>query len=110
MLKRIIAMRPPLSAPILPVGWRETSSPLPFTRAYQNGWGMKVIVSIDSIEDGSEYLHCSVSRRKQLPGWDDLREVKNIFIGREEEAFQFLPKESEYINLHDYCLHIWHKL
>lgn len=42
-----------------------------------------------------------------LPSWEDLRRVKDIFIGREVEAYQVLPKESEYVNVHPFCLHLW---
>jgi hypothetical protein len=36
-----------------------------------------------------------------------LREVKNVFFGEEASAVQILPRESEYVNQHQYCLHLW---
>ena len=35
--------------------------------------------------------------------------VKDMFFHPEEVAVQYHPKESEYVNRHPYCLHIWRK-
>lgn len=69
--------------------------------------GMAVILSEDTMQDGKKYLHVSCSFKDRLPTWDDLKEVKNIFIGDEKVAYQVLPRQSEYINLMPYCLHLW---
>jgi hypothetical protein len=34
--------------------------------------------------------------------------VKAIFIGRDKEALQVLPPESEHVNIHPNCMHLWH--
>ena len=108
MLHRIVAMKMPLPVQILPAGFMEISpSPMPYSRAYLNSWGLKVIVSIDTMVNGHDYIHCSVSKDNRLPTWDELLEAKNLFIGRDKEAFQFFPVEKEYVNLCKNCLHIW---
>jgi hypothetical protein len=60
--------------------------------------------------DGRRWLHVSVSHARRLPTWEDVREVKDLFIGRERRAIQVLPPESEYVNVHPRTLHLWHCL
>lgn len=56
---------------------------------------------------GGGWDHVSVSRPSRDPSWEEMCKVKDIFFEDEEEAFQFHPKKSEYVNLHPHCLHIW---
>ena len=69
--------------------------------------GLLVLATIDTMEDGSKYLHISCSFQDRLPSWEDLRTVKDLFICEDREAFQVLPKTADYVNLHPYCLHLW---
>jgi hypothetical protein len=34
-------------------------------------------------------------------------EIKKIFFHPEEVCVEYHPAESEYVNMHPYCLHIW---
>lgn len=56
------------------------------------------------------WLHVSLARPSRLPSWADVKEVKAAFIGDDLQAIQVLPKASEYVNRHPYCLHLWHCL
>jgi hypothetical protein len=96
----------PLPVLILPAPWREINPPFYGQRAYQRP-GIAVIVTEEEYE-GNKWLHVSMSRRERLPLWSELREVKDIFIGRDKKAIQVLPPEKEYVNIHPYCLHLWH--
>ena len=42
-----------------------------------------------------------------MPSWEDMATLKEIFFDEEEEAYQIMPKHSEYVNIHDRCLHLW---
>ncbi len=105
---------------VLPSPWREisprdTSIPDEFSskiRAYVrgNGMGLRVLTGIEPHTDGKTWLHISISRPKRNPSWEDIKEVKDIFIGRDKEAVQVLPPQEEYVNLHEYCFHLWHCL
>jgi hypothetical protein len=71
----------------------------------REGYHMWVILS-----DGGGWDHASVSRTDdQTPTWDDMAEVKRLFFRDDETVVQFHPKESEYINVHPGCLHLWRK-
>lgn len=69
-----------------------------------------VILSAAYEQDGRRWLHVSVATPTKLPSWDLLKQVKDIFIGREKQAIQVLPSEASYINLHPHCLHLFHCL
>ena len=60
--------------------------------------------------DGSKWLHVSIARNGELPTWQELVDVKEKFLGPECLALQVFPPRSRWISIHDYCLHLWHRL
>lgn len=66
-----------------------------------------VIVSVAREEDGRIWKHVSVSRRGQLPTYEDLKEVKRWFISDKETAYQVFSPADKHVNIHPYCLHLW---
>ncbi len=36
--------------------------------------------------------------------------IKDLFWAKDETVFQFHPKESEYVNNHPNCLHLWKRV
>lgn len=100
---------------VLPLGWSLIDKiDLPEsgeTYVYKGEAGLRVLISLETEENRDRrWLHVSCSRRGILPSWEDLRFVKNLFIGRDKEALQILPPEEEYVNLHQNTLHLWHCL
>lgn len=60
--------------------------------------------------DGMGWEHVSVSiygQPSQVPTWDEMCEVKGLFWEPEDVVIQFHPRESEYVNHHPGCLHLW---
>jgi len=74
---------------------------------YRTLGGLGVIASGDIELDGKRWLHVSVSRAHRLPSWEDLRAVKDLFIGRERTAYQVLPRAEKYVNINPHVLHMW---
>lgn len=72
------------------------------------GDGLAVIVSGAVQSDGKRWIHLSCSRRQRLPSWQDLRQAKDAFIGAEAYAVQVLPPADRYVNIHPFCLHLFH--
>lgn len=68
---------------------------------------LRVLRSISETKDGEFWIHLSVSRPDRLPSWDELKKVKNEFLGEDVEAYQVLPKKKDYVNAHPHCLHLW---
>ena len=71
----------------------------------------KVLAEIACIaSDGEGWEHVSVviqSKQRRNPSWDEMIFVKNIFWGSNDTVIQFHPPESNYVNFHKYCLHLW---
>lgn len=51
--------------------------------------------------------HVSVSTATRCPTWEEMCFVKSIFWEPEDVVMQLHPRESEYVNCHPYCLHLW---
>ncbi|MDO4649773.1 MAG: hypothetical protein Q4B26_14110 [Eubacteriales bacterium] len=74
-----------------------------------------VVCSMGTGSWTGSWEHVSVSPRKKfdklgrenLPTWNDMCVLKNIFWNDEEEAYQIHPKKSEYVNIQTNCLHLW---
>ena len=89
---------------VLPVDWQQVAS-APVT--YENGDGVRVLISARVERDQKRWLHVSLSRRNRLPTWADLRIVKKVFVGRDRLAVQVFPRDADYVNIHPYVLHLW---
>jgi len=63
---------------------------------------MQVIVS-----DGEGWDHVSVSLKNRTPNWREMCFIKEMFWGKDACVVQYHPPESEYINNHPFCLHLW---
>jgi hypothetical protein len=92
---------------IVPVGWFKEA-----VRATLPGWwwlhetGLKVCCGA-VLRDEKRWLHVSMSRRDRMPSYDEMCEVKRLFIGEDTQAIQLFPRKSEHVNLHPNCLHLW---
>lgn len=56
---------------------------------------------------GCGFEHLSVSTPSKCPTWEQMCTMKEIFWQDDEVCMQLHPKKSEYVNNHNYCLHIW---
>lgn len=69
---------------------------------------IRVIRSLARMKDDyGTWIHVSVSRKDKIPSWQELTKVKDEFLGPSAEAIQVLPSKADYVNLHNFCLHIW---
>jgi len=90
----------------LPLSWEQVPSPIPYQKCFVKFSGLVVMVGETELE-GELWLHVSCSHKNKLPKWKELREVKDIFVGRDRKAIQIFPKQSEYVSIMPYCLHLW---
>jgi len=63
---------------------------------------MIVIASNDAGWD-----HVSVSRADRCPTWEEMEHVKHLFFKPEETAMQLHVPQTDHINCHPHCLHLW---
>ena len=57
--------------------------------------------------DGAGWEHVSVSLHDRCPTWEEMCFVKGVFWDDEDTVLQFHPKRSSYVNVHNFCLHLW---
>jgi hypothetical protein len=69
------------------------------------------------ISDGEGWEHVSVSiarkatgRPTRNPTWEEMSFVKDQFWHPQETVLQFHPRESEHVNNHPFCLHLWRQI
>lgn len=57
--------------------------------------------------DGQGWEHVSVSLANRCPTWEEMCLVKELFWHDDACVVQYHPPKSDYVNCHDYCLHLW---
>lgn len=92
---------------VLPVRWELTEVSMDGAMFRNRSKGVIVIATVMLEQDGKRWLHISASRRSRIPSWEDLKVVKNLFIGPKRKAIQILPCEAEYVNINPNVLHLW---
>ena len=56
---------------------------------------------------GFGWEHASVVAQGRCPTWPELCFVKDFFWQPNECVIQYHPPKTSYVNVHDYCLHLW---
>ena len=57
--------------------------------------------------DGEGWEHVSVSTPGRCPNWKEMCFVKALFWAPDDVVMQLHPAESNYVNNHPHCLHLW---
>jgi hypothetical protein len=66
-----------------------------------------VIASDEGPPKELAWEHVSFSLKDRNPTWDEMCELKSIFWDEEDCVVQYHPAKSDYVNIHQYCLHLW---
>lgn len=84
------------------------NSPSPYCKAYKFG-RCNVLVGKEPINGTDNPLkwHLSISHHKSLPTWNELKEARYYFIPDNVTMAMILPPKSEYVNIHEYCFHLY---
>lgn len=56
---------------------------------------------------GEQWDHVSVSHPSRIPTWEEMCWIKSLFFEPDEAVMQLHPPQSEYVNNHPRCLHLW---
>ena len=65
------------------------------------------VFCIASDRMGWEHVSVTVQGVERAPFWHEMCFVKQLFWDRDDAVVQYHPAESEYVNCHPYCLHLW---
>lgn len=52
-------------------------------------------------------LHISMSYPDHDPSWDEIKMLREVFFPPDVDAAMFLPRASNYVNVHRHCFHLW---
>lgn len=79
--------------------------------AFKRG-SIQVLYTVQKYEDRRIWVHASAAGRTgtnswYLPTFEDLKRVKNDFIGEDRWAYQVFPSAKDYINHNPYALHLY---
>ena len=70
---------------------------------------ISVIISIKIESDNRKWIHLSFARPKQMPDYWDMKNIKDIFLPN-RKAILIMPEDDKHVNIHPYCLHLFHCL
>lgn len=71
--------------------------------------GIHTVIASVAVElDGKLWLHVSLARPDQMPTYKKMAEVKKLFIGEDKKAIQVFVGKDKHVNIHKFCLHLWH--
>lgn len=71
---------------------------------------LTVISSVCIEDDLKPWLHVSLAHQKRMPNYEEIKMVKEMFIGRDRYAVMVFPPADKFVNIHKTCLHLWHCL
>ena len=72
--------------------------------------GIYLKIMSSGVDQEFGWEHVSVSVRHRCPNWEEMTYVKQLFWNPEEAVMQLHPPESDYVNCHPHCLHMWRPL
>jgi hypothetical protein len=59
---------------------------------------------------GWRHLSATNTQRRQLPPWEVMTRLKDLFFADEETCVLYIPAKGDYINEHPYVHHLWSSL
>lgn len=79
------------------------------------GWNGAFVVPLDGglyhvlISDHGGWRHLSIknAQNREIPSWQTMCRVKELFWGDEEWVVQYHPARDDYVNDHPGVLHLW---
>lgn len=106
-LARAIETTRPLRLLVLPARWHREADFGPNSVYARNRDGLRVLAASSVEADGRRWAHVSMSYADHLPSYDDLCDVKRLFLGPQSKAIQVFAPEAEHVNVHSFCLHLY---
>ena len=60
-----------------------------------------------SFGGGWEHVSVSPEKSKQIPRWEEMCKIKELFFEDDETVIQYIMAKKDNINLKEDCLHLW---
>lgn len=71
---------------------------------------VRTLQVIASDGDGWEHVSVSVQYQQRCATWDEMKFVRDLCWSPDVTVVQFHPPAGEYVNVHEYCLHLWRQV
>jgi hypothetical protein len=71
----------------------------------KTGSRLKVVASAGYFD--WDHVSVSVNKQKRCPNWIEMCFIKHMFFEPEDAVMQLHPPQSQYVNNHAYCLHLF---
>ena len=84
------------------VTYKKEDSDIAIGSVWKSNTGIVAILSIDA---GLEHL--SISHKDRLPTYEEMKEARYQLMSQNINVAQIFPPKENFINVHDYCLHLW---
>lgn len=65
------------------------------------------LVIADNGVSSPEWEHVSVSLPTRCLTWEEMCKIKDLFFDEDETVIQIHPAKKDYVNIYDFCLHLW---
>lgn len=65
-----------------------------------------IAIADNGVSD-SEWEHVSVSTSHRCLTWEEMCKIKDMFFLEDEAVMQIHPAKKNYVNFHNYTLHLW---
>lgn len=67
----------------------------------------KWFIVIASNGGGWEHVSVSPEKSKQIPRWEEMCKIKEMFFENDETVIQYIMAKKDNINFKENCLHLW---
>jgi hypothetical protein len=99
----------------VPEKYRVKTGPLGSNELMRNNGSFVIPIKLNNVKqtlftiasDEMDWEHVSVSRNDRCPTWEEMCIIKEIFWDKNDCVIQYHPPESDYVNNHPNCLHLW---
>jgi len=83
-------------------------SPIPNCLTWRSSNNLTVICGREPLGPNGELRwHLSVAHNKRNPTWEEIRDLRYLLVPDDVTMAMFLPPRSQYINLHNFCFHLY---
>lgn len=79
---------------------------------WESSDGLRIRASLDplphlTVKSKPRFLHLSISRPDQYPGWDEMVDIVEALAGPNLDMAMMKPRRVDYVSPHPNCFHWW---
>ncbi len=91
---------------VLPYGWKRMIISGINEEYYTHSSGISALPSVNKMDDNSRWYCIYCYKLDKMPTWEEMYEIKRIFVGDDREALMVFPLHEDYVSSR-FGIHIW---